>query len=81
MNYQEVEKLTLGQMIDQRLATDREAIVFNNQRFNYAQLNDFINSMAYALQDKGLKKGDRFAVAIPNSPELVVMFYALAKIG
>lgn len=81
MNYQEVENLSLGQMIDQRLAADREAMVFNNQRLSYAQLNDLINSMAYALQQKGLKKGDRFAVAIPNTPELVVMFYALAKIG
>lgn len=77
----DVENLSLGQIINRASASNREAVVFKNQRFTYAQLNDLINSMAYALQQKGLNKGDRFAMAIPNSLELVVTFYALAKIG
>lgn len=79
--YKEVEDLHLGQIIDRVSDPDREAVVFNNQRFTYSQLSDLINSMAYSLQQKGLNKGDRFAIAIPNSPELVITFYALAKIG
>lgn len=80
-SYKKVEGLHLGQIIDQVSDSDREAIVFNNQRITYSQLSNLINSMAYSLQQKGLNKGDRFAIAIPNSPELVVTFYALAKIG
>ncbi len=47
----------------------------------YAELARDVNKFANALKELGIKKGDRVAVYLPMTPELVVSLLACARIG
>ncbi|KAI8951783.1 hypothetical protein F4801DRAFT_262743 [Xylaria longipes] len=47
----------------------------------YASLHALSNSVAHSLRSLGVKKGDRVAVSLGNTPELVVLTYAIFKLG
>ena len=49
------------------LSGDKEAVVAGDRRLNYRQLNQRVNCLAHALQDLGLKHGDRCAMLAYNS--------------
>jgi len=60
---------------------DKIAVVDGDRRTSYRQLDDAALSLAAALADLGLRKGDRAAIYMPNSLELMTAFYALQKLG
>ena len=55
--------------------------VESGDRLTYAELNARCNHTANALVTLGVKKGDRVALLLMNSPEFVEAFFAIAKIG
>ena len=60
---------------------DKEALVFENKRFSFRQLNDRVNQFANALTFRGLIKGDRVAILLHDCSEYLEIFIALAKVG
>jgi long-chain acyl-CoA synthetase len=52
-----------------------------DQMLNYADLDRQSDALAAALVDKGLKKGDRAVLVLPNTAAFVVGFYAILKAG
>ncbi len=50
---------------------DTLALVFKSRRDTYAELTDRVLRAASVLAKTGLKKGDRFAIWMPNSPAWV----------
>jgi long-chain acyl-CoA synthetase len=60
---------------------DKTAVIFQQQRFTYAQLEALSNRLAHALTDIGLRKGNRVILATYNRPEFIVSFHAIAKLG
>ncbi|MBI4787452.1 MAG: alpha/beta fold hydrolase [Chloroflexi bacterium] len=57
------------------------AIVFYDQPINYRELNDGVNRLANALIALGVNKGDRVALLLPNSPQMVMAYYGALKAG
>lgn len=57
------------------------AIVFEEQRLSFAELNHSVNRLCHALQQAGVKKGDKVATFLPNSFELYELYWATAKMG
>jgi long-chain acyl-CoA synthetase len=47
----------------------------------YGELKDKVDRLATALYELGVRKGDRVAVQLPNSPHTVIAFFAALKIG
>lgn len=60
---------------------DKEAIIFEDRRITYRQLDDRINALAKGLLDLGLKKGDVVAILLINSVEFLELTFAVNKIG
>jgi acyl-CoA synthetase (AMP-forming)/AMP-acid ligase II len=60
---------------------ERPALIFEHRRFNWRELNGLINQTANALVGLGLEKGDKVALLLPNSIELVALYWAIAKTG
>jgi len=60
---------------------EKPALVFGNERINYAELNRRVNCLANGLLKLGLKKGDRVAVLLHNCPEFIEIYFACAKSG
>jgi fatty-acyl-CoA synthase len=58
-----------------------EAVVVDDIRLTYAELNSRVNRLANALAGVGVNKGDRVAVLMFNSSEYAEVTFALAKLG
>jgi len=50
-------------------------------RLTYRQLNELVDRMATALYQLGVRKGERVAVMLPNSPHYVITFFAAIRLG
>jgi len=57
------------------------AVVFEDQRLSYFELNQEINKLANALLELGVRKGDHVATLLPNCLELLETYWAAGKIG
>jgi long-chain acyl-CoA synthetase len=57
------------------------ALVFYDHALSYRELNRAVDRFANALLALGVKKGDRVALLLPNSPQLVIAYYAALKAG
>ena len=60
---------------------DKVAVVDGDVRLTYSQLREEAEGLARGLSKLGLAKGSVAAVYVPNSAELVTLFYALQKLG
>jgi long-chain acyl-CoA synthetase len=64
---------------------DAPAVVFPvapmARGLTYRQLQDEAERFARALLSLGVQKGDRVGLVLPNSPQYVVAFYALQRLG
>ena len=47
----------------------------------YQQINQSVNHFAAGLQQQGVKKGDRVAIALPNCPQFVIAAFAAWRLG
>lgn len=60
---------------------DKTAIVCEEQRLSYSDLDKASNKVANALIEMGVNKGDRIVLLLNNSPEYVVTYFGIVKIG
>lgn len=60
---------------------EKKAITFRDKAFTYEEFNQRINQLSFALQDKGIKNGDKVAFMLFNCNELFETIYACSKIG
>jgi long-chain acyl-CoA synthetase len=47
----------------------------------YRQLDAAVNAVAVGLQRRGVRQGDRVALMLPNSPQFVIAFFAVTRLG
>jgi len=60
---------------------DKTALDFMGARITYAALLADIDRCADNLYARGLREGDRMTICLPNCPEAIILFYALARLG
>ena len=61
---------------------DRDYIVFEDERYTYAESDAIIKSLAHHLREQhGVGSGDRVAVAMRNYPEWVFSYWAIISLG
>ena len=75
--------MNLSNMILQgaRYFPDKEAIVFEDTRFTYRELNDAVGLVASYLKDRGIKRNDRVALYCENRPEWIMLYYGIIRLG
>ncbi len=80
---EDLKSITVGRILERGAAQvpDKVALVDGGQRKTYGELNAMAGALAASLAEIGFQKGDRTAIYMKNSLELVVAFYALQKIG
>ncbi|AGL03367.1 long-chain-fatty-acid--CoA ligase [Desulfoscipio gibsoniae] len=57
------------------------ATIFMGHKLTFSRLKEQVDRLATALNDLGVKKGDRVAVMLPNCPQTVIAYYAIVSIG
>ena len=78
-----VPNISVSQAFDE--ATDRfrsrTALIFSGRKISFGELRDQVDRLANAFATLGLKKGDRVALYLLNSPQFVIAYFAALKAG
>ncbi len=75
--------LNLGQnlRVNAKKFPDTVALKDSKRAFTYREVNRRVNKLAHSLLSLGLNKGDKVAVLLENSVEIVEVYLATAKTG
>ena len=60
---------------------DHPALLFKGLRTTYGELEKLSDAFAVALADRGVKKGDRVALLLPNCPQFIIAELGVWKAG
>jgi fatty-acyl-CoA synthase len=76
-------KRTLGQTLDEAAARwgTREALVFGDRRWTWADFKRETDAVAKGLMAIGVEPGERIAVWMTNRPEWLWLMFGIAKVG
>jgi long-chain acyl-CoA synthetase len=79
----EVPLKSLGQAFDEATerAPERAAVIFYGRSISYRELREATDRLACALAELGVKKGDRVALYLLNSPQFIIAYFAALKCG
>ena len=79
----EIPLKTVTQAFDE--ATDRDprrtAVAFYGRSISYAELREATDRLACAFERLGVRKGDRVALYLLNSPQFIIAYFAALKCG
>ncbi len=62
-------------------APERPAVVFYGREITYRELREATDRLACAFAELGVKKGDRVALYLLNSPQFIIAYFAALKAG
>src|SRR5665811_1522888 len=79
----EIPLRTLTQAFDE--STERYAaniaLIFHGREISYRSLREETDRFALGLAKLGVKKGDRVALYLLNSPQFIIAYFAVLKLG
>ncbi|MFB4474871.1 AMP-binding protein, partial [Oceanobacillus caeni] len=78
-----IPDMSLPDMLKQSVSKfqNNTAIHFYGEETTYKELNNLVDAFTASLQDKGIKKGDRVAIMLPNCPQYVISYYGILQAG
>ena len=73
--------MLLGDLVQRntKLFPEKIAVIFEDKRFTWAELNERVNRLANALLSLGAKRGDHVAVLSKNCHEYLETYFACAR--
>ena len=74
---------TLAELLHERAKShpDELALIFRDQRWNYAEFEGEVDRLANGFRKIGVKHGDRIAFVLPNCAEFLFAVFAATRIG
>jgi long-chain acyl-CoA synthetase len=75
--------MLLHHFLDESLASQprKIALITEEASYTYADIGRMVAGLASALQQGGVKRGDRVGLFVPNDIEFVVGLFATLKVG
>src|SRR5260370_23953382 len=64
-----------------RYYPERPALSIGEDSLSFQQLHNRVTSMAAALSQRGIRRGDRLALLLPNGPEYIQLVYSCSWLG
>ncbi|HSW35604.1 MAG TPA: long-chain fatty acid--CoA ligase [Candidatus Limnocylindrales bacterium] len=79
----EIPHKSISELFDESAAkyANRPAIIFYGNKISYKQLHDEVSRFATALANLGVTKGDKVALYLLNSPQYVIAYLAILRVG
>lgn len=59
----------------------KTALIFGQKKTSYAHLDLLSDRIAQGLREAGVRKADKVAVLLDNSPHFVIAYFAIVKVG
>ncbi len=60
---------------------DQACTIFKGATISYREMDELTDRLAAGLGDLGVKKGDRVGIFMPNTPQFVIAYFAILKLG
>ncbi|MGE7767058.1 long-chain-fatty-acid--CoA ligase [Peribacillus sp. NPDC096540] len=60
---------------------DKYAYIYKDKSVTYQELNQQIDQLAAGLFAQGVRKGDGVALILDNSPEFIIAYYGILRLG
>jgi long-chain acyl-CoA synthetase len=60
---------------------DSPCTIFKGAKISYREMSALTDRLAAGLAGIGVKKGDRVGLFIPNTPQFVIVYFAILKLG
>ncbi|NQX87281.1 MAG: acyl--CoA ligase, partial [Halioglobus sp.] len=79
--YKHAPQTTIEIIQNARGHGDAEWIIYEDRRYSYVRFFEEVDAVAAALQQHGIRPGDRVAIAMRNSPEWSIGFAAATLLG
>jgi crotonobetaine/carnitine-CoA ligase len=78
-----LEQRSIGPILALRAREDgdRPYLSWGDQRFTFAETDRLARAVARGLRSRGIGRGDRVAMLLPNGPEFVWAWYGCALLG
>lgn len=79
----DVEPATLSDLVAEQCAKtpDRVAVSYEGRHYTYREIDESANRFAHWLIEKGARRGDRVAVLLDKSPDLVIAALGILRAG
>ena len=76
-------KLNLGTILQATASEkpDKTAIIFDDRRISYAELDRAARGVAAGLRARGIEAGDKVALLVPNVPEFTIAYFGILYAG
>jgi long-chain acyl-CoA synthetase len=58
-----------------------DSVISEDQKYSWEEFNSRINRLGNAMRRLGIEKGDRVCIYLPNSPEYLITYFAIVRIG
>ncbi len=78
------ETITLSQLIqnwEESIDPKALALEYGAETLTYSQLRQQVDCVIHSMQKLGIQPGDRVAIALPRSPDLIIAVIATVKMG
>ena len=76
------ERTLLDYLADTAVARPQHPVlIFKGRAMSCAELEALSDAFAAALVDRGIRRGDRVAVCLPNCPQFLIAQYGIWKVG
>ncbi len=80
IDYPKVPLFALLEEAAQKYA-DAPCTIFKGARITFREMNEITDRLAAGLAELGVKKGDRVGIFMPNTPQFVMAYFAILKVG
>jgi len=79
----EIPEITLVEMFNrtEQRFPDNPALIFAGKTTSYHEMNILIDRLAKVFIQRGVQKGDRISIFMPNSDNWVITFFAILRVG
>jgi crotonobetaine/carnitine-CoA ligase len=83
MRNEQLESFVLGDVLRERAVTHQAEtfLKFRDGEITYGEVDAMADRMARGLAALGVGRGDHVGVMLPNSPDIVFVIFALARLG
>lgn len=59
----------------------KDFLIFNDSRYSYEEIGKLVETASDNLISRGVRKGDRIALILPNIPQFVIAYFAILRVG
>ncbi len=79
----EIPKVPLYKVLDDtsKAYPDKSGVFFQDWTMTYRDFEETVDKLATGLADLGVRKGDKVAIILPMSPQIVICSFAIWKVG